>query len=293
MEINPMNNNNQSPPFICVYGMSGIGKTTDMGFAFPDALFIANAGATKSIVSTCGYTPKEVTGSTVADATEIVEQMAKGNIEGNQVVIDDFSYMVESSLSQLERKYTGWTVYSKLRDEIFQFRRIARESGITVALNCWIQSPKTLEDGSKRRGCPKLPSDYGETIPAMCDLVLRGDVYRPYKPHPYAYYADSSVEWIGKDRDGGTPSPAPMNLGEILRLNGYDVPRLVDWQEEKVESICQMIEKDGRQIVPDIYKTLLNKLEKKPQLAYWTVRDAIDRHTLRKAKSNRWSQIQF
>ena len=53
------------PPFICVYGNSGIGKTTDMGFAFPNALFVAFAGATKSSVSTCGYTPREVQVHTV------------------------------------------------------------------------------------------------------------------------------------------------------------------------------------------------------------------------------------
>lgn len=283
----------KTPPFICVYGMSGIGKTTDMGFAFPKALFIANAGATKSIVSTCGYTPREVTGNTVKDATEIVQQMASGKIEGDQIVIDDFSYMVEASLSQLEEKYTGWTVYGKLRDEIFQFRRIARESGITVALNCWLQSPKTNDDGSKKRGCPKLPSDYGETIPAMCDLVLRGDIHRMYKPHPYAYYCDSSVEWVGKDRDGGTPNPSPMNLGEILRLNGYDVPRLVEWQEEQVEKICSMIEEQGKKSVQGAYQALLEKMPNNPHLAYWTVRDAVDRQILRKSKENRWSKVQF
>lgn len=282
-----------TPPFICVYGQSGIGKTTDMGFAFPKALFVAHAGATKSIVSTCGYTPRETIANTVQDATVIVEKMANGDIEGNQIVIDDFSYMVEASLSKLEDKYTGWTVYGKLRDEIFQFRRIARESNITVALNCWLQAPKTNEDGSRKRGCPKLPSDYGETIPAMCDLVLRGDVHRAYKPHPYAYYADSSVEWIGKDRDGGTPSPSPMNLGEILRLNGYELPRLVDWQEETVAKITLKIQSDGRSVVQEAYKSLLQKMPNNPQLAYWTVRDAVDRSILIKARENRWSQINF
>ena len=283
----------KAPPFICIYAQSGIGKTTDMGFAFPHALFLANAGATKSIVSTCGYTPREQVVHTVAEATHIVQQMSDGQIEGDTIVIDDFSYMVEASLSKFEEKYTGWTVYSKLRDEIFRFRRVAREANITVALNCWLSEPKTLEDGSKKRGCPKLPSDYGETIPAMCDLVLRGDAYRSYKPHPYAYYCDSSPEWVGKDRDGGTPNPSPMNLGEILRLNGYDVPRLVEWQEEKVENISQMIEADGKKILGGVYQTLLEHLPNNQHLAYWTVRDAQDRYTLRKTKANRWTNIKF
>ena len=280
------------PPFICVYGNSGIGKTTDMGFAFPHALFIASAGATKSIVSTCGYTPRETHVHTVEEATQIVQQMADGKIDGSAIVIDDFSYMVEASLSKMQEKYSGWTVYGKLRDEIFHFRRTAREAGITVALNCWLAMPTTLEDGSLKRGCPKLPSDYGENIPAMCDLVLRGDVYKQHRPHPYAYYADSSVEWVGKDRDGGTPSPAPMNLAEILRLNGYDVPRLADWQEEKVESISQLIDND-RKVAKEVYAQLLEKLPDHPHLAYWTIRDALDRSTLRKAKAKRWSAIKF
>ena len=285
--------NQKTPPFICIYGMSGIGKTTDMGFAFPKALFVANAGATKSIVSTCGYTPKEINVNTVAEVTDIVKKMADGQIKGDQIVIDDFSYMVEASLSVLEDRYTGWTVYSKLRDEIFQFRRIARESGITVALNCWLQPPKVSDDGSKKRGCPKLPSDYGETIPAMCDIVLRGDIYKLYKPHPYAYYCDSSVEWVGKDRDGGTPNPAPMNLGEILRLNGYNLPRIVDWQEDQVEKISKLIDENGRGNNQALYQQLLEKIPNHPQLAYWTMRDAIDRQILRTAQKNKWQKIQF
>ena len=47
-----MADENKTPPFVCIFGQSGIGKTTDMGFAFPYALYLANAGATKSIVST-------------------------------------------------------------------------------------------------------------------------------------------------------------------------------------------------------------------------------------------------
>ena len=134
-----------TPPFICVYGNSGIGKTTDMGFAFPNALFVASAGATKSIVSTCGYKPRKYNMHTVEQATQTVQQMADGKIEGDAIVIDDFSYMVEASLSKMQEKYTGWTVYGKLRDEIFRFRRIARESNITVALNCWLAMPTTLK----------------------------------------------------------------------------------------------------------------------------------------------------
>jgi hypothetical protein len=111
------------PPFICVYGNSGIGKTTDMGFAFPHALFIASAGATKSIVSTCGYTPRETHVHTVEEATQVVQQMADGKIDGSAIVIDDFSYMVEASLSKMQEKYSGWTVYGKLRDEIFSFQK--------------------------------------------------------------------------------------------------------------------------------------------------------------------------
>ena len=70
----------KAPPFICIFGQSGIGKTTDMGFAFPHALFLANAGATKSVVSTCGYQPREQVVHTVAEATHIVHQMSDGQI---------------------------------------------------------------------------------------------------------------------------------------------------------------------------------------------------------------------
>ncbi len=280
-----------TPAFICIYGQSGIGKTTDMGFAFPKGVFVASEGATKSIVSTCGYKPREVTAETIDDVTAIVDRMISGEIEGKELVVDDFSYIIENSVMDLSKQFTGWDIFSQLKNRIFEFRRKARSSGITTALNCWLKSPKTLDDGTIIRGCPKLPSDYGEAIPAMCDLVLRGDVYRKHKPHPYAYYCDSNAHWVGKDRDNGTPSPAPMNLGEILRMNGYEIPRITDWQEEKVAELSERIDAEGRQVAQNAYKKFCEKIP--PQLAYWTVRDALDRSTLRSAKKNRWENISF
>ena len=281
------------PPFVMVYGFSGVGKTVDYGFALPKATVVATKGATKSIISTCGYVPNEIQLNSVSEATDLLHQIINSKESTKQLVIDDFSYLVQSSLEKHEEKYKGWEIYGKLREEIFKFRRVAREGGVLVALNCWLQAPKERDDGTRLRGGPKLPSDYTESIPAMCDLVLRAAPYKPYKPHPYCYYAHSSVEWTGKDRDSGTPSPSPMNVGEILRLNGYHLPRLYDWQEEKVEEISEQILVDGRKIARELYTQLLEKLPDNPAIAYWTIRDACDRAVLKKAKENRWQKIQF
>ena len=48
----------KEPAFVCVYGPPGVGKTTDCGYSFPNALFLAAPGALKPLRSVCGYKPR-------------------------------------------------------------------------------------------------------------------------------------------------------------------------------------------------------------------------------------------
>jgi hypothetical protein len=80
-----------------------------------------------------------------------------------------------------------------------------------------------------------------------------------------------------------------MNIGEILRLNGYAISRLpsAPWQEALVEKMAGQFEPldDSaiREKAAENYKLLCAQTN--PMLARWTVRDAIDRTVLRRAKA--------
>jgi hypothetical protein len=281
------------PAFVVTYGRSGVGKTTDQGYSFPNALFLAAPGALKPLPALCGFSPKVFDCATIDAATKAIEAAAKAKTV-DAIVVDDFSFMAEHTFNLLENKFSGYKLWGKLREYVLDFRAAARYAGIHVVVNCWEQVPMTKPDGTRIRGGPKLSGDLPEQLPAMADLVLRATFDPARRPWGAVYRCDGGLDWTGKDRDAGTPSPAPLNLGEILRLNGYRVSRLptLPWQEEVVAGVAAKLlegapEGDGP-ILEAFYADLTAK-GIDPRHARWTIRDAWDRATLTRAKATRWA----
>ena len=283
------------PSLILTYGASGLGKTTDQGYSFPNAVFAAAPGALKSIRAVCGYEPRRVDIGNIEEATKLI--LDAGKLVGagvDAVVIDDFSFVLDRTIVDLERRLSGFKMWGRLRELVLAFRAAARYSKLHVVLNCWEQPPKTTPSGAYIRGGPRLTGDLPEQLPAMCDLVLRARFDATRRPWGGIYTCGGSSEWVGKDRDDGTPSPAPMNLGEILRLNGYALSRHPDvsgWQEGAVEAIAGQLlaAPDATQetvIVEATYGVLLSR-GIPAHFARWTLRDARDRATLRRARAAR------
>jgi hypothetical protein len=281
----------KEPVFAIVYGPSSYGKTVDAGYAFPNALFVCKTGGTKSIVSQCGYQPATLAHTTLDDAAKVLQQHAKSY---DAVVVDEFDFLVEDTMNALGRRFTGFKLFGELRKSVMNFRNVARDCGVHVLLTALERGPKVRDDGVKVRGGPALTGDLPEKLPAMCDLVLRAARGEAggIRPWPGVYRLDSnSQDWVGKDRDGGTPDPSPMNIGEILRLNGYTVSRMASapWQEALVERLTENLmpldDAAIREMASQQFLTLAQKVP--PALAKWTVRDAIDRTILYKAKSAR------
>jgi hypothetical protein len=278
---------NTDPVVVCTYGPSGMGKTTDNGYSFPTALFVAAPGALSSIESVCGYMPKRTQVNTIPDATKLIEQVA-GKFE--TIVIDDFSFLAEQTFSQFEKKYNGFKLWGELRDAALEFRDKARFARMNVVLNAWEQAPKAKPDGTKLRGGPNLPGKLPESIPALCDIVLRVEQEPKRKPWPAVYRCHANPSYVMKDRTNTATvcDPAPMNLAELLRAAGFKISRLPDYkeQEDHVEAIAQSLTgeavSDGA-MLNQIYSGLLKK-GLPPHLARWTLRDAVDRSVIRRAK---------
>lgn len=287
-----MNTKNEAwadrPFVVCTYGPSGIGKTTDMLYSFPRALFLAAPGALTSSLPVCGYEPDSGYVSTIGEATTIIEAAAG---RYNTVVIDDFSFLAEQTFSSLEKKYSGFRLWGELRSIALDFRDKSRMSGVNVVMNCWEQPPKTKYDGSKVRGGPMLSGRLPEQIPALCDVVLRA-VHEPKnRPWPAVYRCNADPSYVMKDRfhTSSLADPVPMNLAEILRSSGLNIQRHPDLpdQEKRVEAISSSLSgdiKEDTNLANEIYASLI-QAGQSVAVARWTLRDALDRAVLRSAKS--------
>ena len=279
------------PAFVCAYGPSGYGKTTDTGYSFPNALFLAAPGALKPIPALCGYDPAQMPVETIDEATQAI-QAAKAQGGYDAVIVDDFSFLAEQTMAAYEKRYSGFRLFGALRESVLGFRNAARFAGLHVVVTCWQKPPRMRDDGMRIRGGPDLTGKLPEQLPAMCDLVLRADQDPQRKPWPGIYRVSSGGDYVGKDRDNGTPSPAPMNLGEILRHNGYAVSRLssLGWQEGAVEAIASALvpqdPKGDRDLLEQAYAALLAEGHD-PRHVRWTIRDAWDRAALRRAAATR------
>jgi len=276
------------PALILTYGPSGNGKTTDCGYSFPRALFIATRGALQSIRSVCGYEPRVENCSTIDEVTSRIKALKPGEVDS--VVVDDFSYLAEQTISSMEKKYTGFKLWGALRDSTLAFRNAARYASSHIVLNCWEQAPKNKEDGSRVRGGPMLPGKLPEQRPAMCDMVRRCGLDTMRKPWPGVYRCHVSSDYVMKDRFNIAQmiDPAPMNLAEIMRNVGYKVARHPDleWQEDIVETVAQQILAGSPgemvNIANGVYKSLLSN-GASPTAAKWTLRDGVDRAVIRRA----------
>lgn len=274
------------PFVVCTYGPSGIGKTTDMGYSFPQALFVAAPGALSSIESVCGYIPDRIEVGTIEEGTKLIERVGKEK-KYRTVVFDDFSFLAQQTFSRLEAKLSGFKLWGGIRDQALEFRDVARYVGVNVALNCWEQPPR-MKDGGRIRGGPKLSGDLPEQIPALCDMVLRAGHEPNRKPWPSVYRCMADASYVMKDRFDVAKicDPAPMNLGELLRAYGkHEVLRHVGLpdQEAQVASISQHLQgvpAADAQLANDLFRKLIEN-GMRSHLARWTIRDAMDRAVIR------------
>lgn len=305
----------KDPAFGGTYGVSKSGKTTDNLYSFPGAFFLAPPGALKPSVNVVGfdvpvgsvYDPKSV-----PDATAKLKEVAKGG-RFKVAVVDDFSLLTELSFAHLEAKgLSGWKLWGALADEVLEFRDTGRRLGMHLLVNMHERAP-AIVNGVAMRGGPKLPGKLPESFPAACDLILRAAPgassfgvklgwANVYKCNP------NDPAWVTGDRHGVTPENAPMNLGEILRAAGYDVPRApgMDWMDKAVEVVAAVLIKGGppgdqqalREAAPWLtgqmltlpqYAAMKDSLEGQRRIglhARWVLRDAYDRAVLLRARMN-------
>jgi hypothetical protein len=285
------------------YAPSGLGKTVDMGFSFPRALFLAPGGSTTSIRSVCGFDPVRVQVGSITEATALMVALGKekkgkkGHDDVGVAVLEDLSWLADREMAILEEgnaaryRRNKFALWKDLRRVVLDYRDASREAGFHVFATAWDTHPRTKDTGEFIRGGPQLSGNLPEKMPGMNDLVLRL-IHDPGQvPWPIGYTAKEIASYVLKDRYHvvSRMSRAPANLREILVAGlgeGIELPRHKDLpnQENEVAVLSSYFVgsyTEDRQRIQEVYRSLLGE-GKSSFEASWTTRDALHRAVIRR-----------
>ena len=288
------------------YGESGTGKTIDMALAFPGAVFIGNP---RGPISAEKFDLRPMTLSTdrLKDLPKAIREL---KVSPTAIVFDDLSLgtkkdvregQLQQSLSNDKDAKNKYKVWVEIAADTMRAIETAESLKIPVAINAHVREPGTW-DGVFTPGGPDLPGkQLAKLIPPSCDLNMHVVPQKDRPAWPFAYQTSYGVNqndetgllqegaspYVVKSRLKNCPPIAPMNIGEILRHAGRDVPRLANgaWIESVVEKLATRFKdlpfEERRAMFVSHIPGLQSKYNAtKAQLA-WTLRDAIDRADLR------------
>jgi hypothetical protein len=303
----------RDPSFSLPYAPLKYGKTGDELAAFPGAVYIAAPGALSCAESLWGFEqPRARDLETFTD----VRKLAEGNDMDGAValVIDDASLIADRTVNYYKAKgLTGWDIYGATTGSAIRMRDTLRRRGKHVVMTCH-PLPAGTRDGVRHLGGPAFPGQIAAKLPAAADLLLRAEP-RPGAAAtvggadlglgangatptasapasfgwPFVYRTGPHPDWMQGSRYG-TPDMAPMNLGEILRLAGFAIPRMkgLEWQESVANQLAQrLIEPPGlgdatyvRDSLLKVKDACLARITKTEAHIYWGLRDGYDRAVL-------------
>ena len=278
------------PLTIVTYGAPKVGKTSDLLFSFPKAVFLApNKACFASSRRLCGYEPsrKGVVNNLDAVILAAKKYASDGSIEA--LIIDDLALIADQSIRDWDgaskNSYEKW---NRLRDTQAELFDIARSAPWHLVCDSHEMGQKEL-DGTMSQGGPKLTSlNAGQDLAKSASLLLHA-VVDPNSgvdlPWPVVYMNDrADGSWAVGDRTHVAPKVSPMNLGELLRVAGYEISRHHDWQEELVEKGAALYAKQGREIAfAAVAKAVKTKHNGDNLAVRWTLRDVYARQYLRAA----------
>ena len=291
------------PATIIVYGDSGIGKSTDMIYSFPTALFLTLPGAMKPSISTVGISRANLWVIEVRNLDEAIATLTQvAGMPAEQrpvaVVIDDLTLLAERQAMDMHNS----GAYPMAGDGVFRFWGDLKTKIQTLALytrgigafpcfNSHKASPKSDKEGFWKGG-PELPSKkLVKSIPHAADMVFKAEAEPARKGQNFwtgVYRCEpEDPSFHMKDRHGYR-GVVPMNLGELLRAVGYAIPRLpaLQWQDTVADTIVDQ-RAEGMAVV-DVSKHWQEKLNGKAHNLHvrWAIRDGLDRFVIRSIRED-------
>ena len=309
----------RDPTFSIAYGDLKAGKTADALAAFPEAVFIAAPGALAPAINQWGFEPPQRNDlETFKDVREFGEKLPRTTIG---LVMDDATLIADRTANFYHAKgLQGWDVWGAVLGSAVKMRDSLRRRGFHIVMTCHPR-PAHMENGVRIRGGPSFQGQCALKIPAAADFLLRAEA-RPGVATassgadlgitqvaqtngsaivpaaapaaqsfgwPMCYRTSWHGDWMQGSRYG-TPDMAPMNLGEILRLAGFAIPRMrgLEWQEAIADALARkLLEAPGLgdstyviQCFEKVKNYAMAKFSKSEAHVYWAIRDGYDRAIL-------------
>lgn len=250
----------KQPVSIMTFGPIKTGKTVDIGYSFPDAICVARPDALLSIESVCGFRPNRVTIPRFSDLITfmwgLVQHIQRTGVAVPALYVDDFSIYVQEELSALTAEQKASNDEKLKKNNYWRFDQVGTlmqgfyaayqallELGCFVVANAHEAEERFTDQGKHINGGAKFPGQLQDTAPGYFSVLLR--VAKSDRPRPmwaFAYDNDPNMAgFLTGDRLNVCYPDAPMNLGELLRAAGYDIPRAqgMEWAEAVVETIAK------------------------------------------------------
>lgn len=306
------------PELLLTFGDSGLGKTTDLAYLYPNGLFIAavadgiRAGANVTGIrlrSDQVVEVRDLTGAFAVFRQVRDAQRAQGRKLYPGVGMDDLSILAVNELRRMQQsgdydtkkanKYDMqiWVDLGQTMADLFSFIRYDLDMGVGVTSH---KKEPGDSQGTFYKGGPDMPFKklirlvpHLATASYLCsiDSSVKGE-------HKGIYQCDQpSHEWHMKCRLGWT-GQLPMNMAEICRQapNPRPIPRHpdVDWIEPWVKGVFNALIEGKSGVAESLAEKLAVKKPNAPkQHIDWIMRDAIARVLLKKKRdggtlASRW-----
>jgi hypothetical protein len=225
---------------ILLYGESGIGKTTDVGYVFRKAVWLqTEPGGLHPVLRSVGYTPDRIV--EIFDIERPDKELEEGIAYAlalkkeklvTSVVLDTGSEIADRMLVMYLKKFRDpRQAYTAIQHDFTTSIRRLVGAGLWFIMICHEIAPEVdTKTGAKLRGGPMLPGRrLPRALPPKFDIVLRADIddsgldgsTRVYRCNPL------DANWIMKDRLAVTEDVQPMELAPLvyrIKYPGKPVP---------------------------------------------------------------------
>lgn len=270
------------------------GKTSDLLYAFgEDCVYVGRPGALSPSLGLVGRPIPEARIVRAANLDAITPVLEKAGGRARAVIVDDLTPLAAEHVRDYTYKrrgkprLKGWKLWGRVREDFLTLRAAAMActaKGTHVWFTAHERQPRTNPRKGFILGGPDLPGSMQEDFSAVCDYVLRAKYAADRPGWPYVYHGGPSSTWGLGDRYNRVGGTAPMNIAEIMRASGFDMPRGkgLEWIEAEVAERCAaLVEVDPadwrawmRERIPALVEA------HGPQHARWILRDASDRAVL-------------
>jgi hypothetical protein len=264
--------------------------------AFPSALFIAPRGALRC-ASWLGIDVKAVE---LPNVDTIIAAVKKAKNKYPAIIVDDASIQFDQEYLRIKNKVSSFRGNDIFNKKILELRDVCRESPVHVFWTMHEQAPREVKQQDKKLGkiipgTVLVPGwQLPEKLPAMVDFVARVVHDDDFTGWPYVYQTGPDPNYITGDRLSITPHRFPLNVGEVLRAAGYEVPRPkgLEWMNAAVEQVSKKVldamvsDGDIKEALEPVVPQLMKAAKQNQKHVRWVIADAHDRANLKRHEAS-------